>query len=341
MQTSADSTGRDSALARLTPIAVTWQGGEAVVVWRDLGRLAFDQPFFRDSLRQAQRLTSGPQRLVRAAAPRRSGVEELASEARARPGLPLSGLVFHMTHCGSTLISQALGCLPRVLALGEPDPLADLLTPSGEVSDPRLAATLSDLVSLLGRPRREEQTHYLIKAWSPLACRLEVFRRAFPGCPWVFVYRDPLEVLVALQDIGGGLLDLRAEPARAERLLGFEPGEVAAMGRTEFAARALARICTAAAACAEAAGPGEMLAVDHRRLPEAIWESIAPHFGLALTEAERPSVEARSGFDAKNPQAAFADDAADKRARAMDEQREAVARWLAPAVEALRGLPQG
>ncbi len=329
------------ALERLTPTAVARHDGRVVVTWRDLGGLDFDQPFFRDTLRKARQLSSGPQRLMRAAAPRRSGIEALASEARARPGLPLCGLIFHMTHCGSTLISQSLGALPRVLALGEPDPLSELPELTGSDSVERRAARLRDLVNLLGRPRRDAQMHYLIKAWSPLACRLDVFRLAFPDCPWIFVYRDPLEVLVALDGLGGGLPDLQADPARAEAMLGMPSGQVAAMDRTEFAARALAEICTSAAQIGARAGPGEMLAVDYRRLPEAIWRSIAPHLGLTLTEDERAAVESRTRFDAKNPGAAFAHDSAEKRARVTDAQREAAARWLAPAVEALRGLPQG
>ena len=53
------------------------------------------------------------------------------------------------------------------------------------------------MVAAFGRRRGGRERHYFIKldSWHTLA--LPLFRRAFPSVPWVFLYRDPVEVLVS------------------------------------------------------------------------------------------------------------------------------------------------
>ena len=322
--------------ATMTPTAIGQTAEGPVVLWRDLGNLDLDRPFFRSTVERAQRLSGDPQVPFRAAPPLRTGLDDLAGAAAAHPGLPLAGLIFHMTHCGSTLISRALGSLPQVLALGEPEPVADLAALAGTLPAGQGAAMLRDLASVLGRARRASQRQLLIKTWSPLACHVPLFREAFPATPWVFVYRDAVEVLVALLESGGGLLALRGDAARAASLLGLDGDRLGAMAVTEFAARALARICDAIVAAADRA----CLVVGYDSLPDAIWQRIAPHFGIELDTGMRERVAQAAGRDAKSPGRAFRPDGAAKRARASAEVRDAAARWVAPALERVRALPR-
>jgi hypothetical protein len=111
---------------------------------------------------------------------------------------------------------------------------------------------------------------------------------------------------------------------------------VEAMAPTEFAARALARICDAVVAAAD----GACLAVEYDRLPDAIWRRIATHFGIELDAGMREHVARAAGRDAKSPGRAFCPDGIAKRERASAEVREAAARWIAPALEGVRALPQ-
>ena len=91
----------------MTPATISLMADGPVVLWRDLGPFDFDQPFFRQTVEMAQRLSIEPQSPFRAQPPLRTGLDALSEAATARPGLPLAGLIFHMTHCGSTLISRA------------------------------------------------------------------------------------------------------------------------------------------------------------------------------------------------------------------------------------------
>ena len=56
---------------------------------------------------------------------------------------------------------------------------------------------LRGVVSALGQPRLGTEKHLFIKfdAWKVLD--LPLIRRAFPAVPWIFLYRDPVEVLTS------------------------------------------------------------------------------------------------------------------------------------------------
>ena len=81
-------------------------------------------------------------------------------------------------------------------------------------------------------------------------------------------------------------------------------------------------------------------AVDFGSLPDAIWQRIAPHFGIELDAGTRERVARVAARDATRPGRAFRPDGAAKRARASAEVRDAAVRWVAPALERVRALTQ-
>ena len=91
--------------------------------------------------------------------------------------------------------SQMLASMPRNLVLSESPPVDHVLrAPAAEADRVRW---LRGLVAALGRPRRGDEQAYVLKldAWS--ACSLGIVRRAFPDVPWVFLYREPVQVLAS------------------------------------------------------------------------------------------------------------------------------------------------
>jgi len=71
------------------------------VEWLDVGTLRFTDPFFENTVRRAGR---------------RAGIA---------PGPGPAGLIFHVSRCGSTLISQMLSTAGQ-LVLSEPPPVDDI-----------------------------------------------------------------------------------------------------------------------------------------------------------------------------------------------------------------------
>ena len=97
--------------------------------------------------------------------------------------------------------------------------------------------------------------------------------------PWVFLYRDPVEVLVSQMRQRGTQMVPDIVPPSLYGIDGSDgmPGE-------DYCARVLATMC---AAVIDHLGDGGGLLVNYRELPAAVWTRILPHFGMACGDRER------------------------------------------------------
>jgi hypothetical protein len=272
-------------LSGWTPVRVRWADA-APVEWVFTGDACFTEPFFEETITRALR---DPFALLFR---RRTSIETLLEWGAASPGLRPRGLVFHMSRCGSTLVTQMLARSPRFLVLSEPAPVDGVLRAPAEVAD-RVEA-LRAVVSALAQPRQGE-TELVLKldSWSVLD--LDVVEQAFPATPWVFLYRRPEEVLASQLRHAGVHGIPGALPPES---LGLEPSLLTTISREEYLARVLARICEAALAHA---GSPNGLFVEYPRLPGFVLDGLPAHFGFELSAEERALMAAASQRDAKNP----------------------------------------
>jgi hypothetical protein len=313
------------------PIRLYWDQGRPSVDWCYLGTRRFREPFFTQTveqcLRQPFNLAFRPQ----------TPVEVLADRQARRPGLAPTGFLFHMSRCGSTLVSQMLAALPRNIVLSEAGPLDDVLR--ANVRDPRVTdeqriAWLRGMVSALGQRRAGEDRLFVkFDAWHTLY--LPLIQAAFPGVPWVFLYRDPVEVLVSqcrqpasylIPGVLGPLFPC-LDRAAADQA-----------GVEEYAARILASICQAALDWQERTGSG--LLVNYTQLPEAVWSAVAEFWGTTYSPEDRERMRQVTQFDAKTPSLYFTDDTAEKQRQATDPLRRAADTWLGPVYERLEARRQ-
>jgi hypothetical protein len=235
------------------------------------------------------------------------------------------GFVFHMSRCGSTLVARMLAAVPQHIVVSEAEPLDSivqlpLLGPG--LSEDRHIEALRAMIAALGRDRSGRSRRYFVKLDSWHACALPLFRRAFPETPWIFLHRDPLEVLVSQMRLRGAQTVPGVLPPH---VFGFAPGEEA-LPDVDYVARVLGRIC---AAVIDFWGLGGGMLVDYRELPDALLDRILPHFGMEPTADERALMQATSRRDAKAPDTQFAADSAHKRRAADDATRAAAERHLA------------
>ena len=314
------------------PSGLTWAGAAAHVAWVYVGRHRFTEPFFHETLQICRRCPLG--RLLEC-----ETSSDVLSGMAARPDLPPTGFVFHMSRCGSTLIAQLLAALPQNIVLSEPEPLDAIL--SARLSAPTLTEKqqilwLRGAVSALGRRRHASERHLFVKfdCWHVAA--LPLIRRAFPNVPCLFVYRDPVEVLVSHgRQPGRQMVPGLVEPRR----LDLEAPVSSTAGLEEYRVRVLGRICEYAV---RQFGDGSGSLMEYRQLPEAIWTQLPALFGLTLSPEDLDRMHRAARFDAKSPSEEFAADGADKRKSATPSQRRLVAKHVQPhyeRLEALRGGP--
>jgi hypothetical protein len=308
-------------MSQWVPERVRWGSTGPVVEWIQSGGRRFTEPFFEDTVRRIRCASPG------ADIQGQTGMDELEAWVAGNPGLRPAGFVFHLSRCGSTLISQMLAALPRNRVMSEAPALDDVLRLAfrrPELDEGQLVRWLRAMVSALGQ-RGAEERNYFVKWDCWHTHQLALIRRAFPGTPWIFLYRDPVEVLVSQIRAPGSWT---VPGALEAELTGGADGSA---GREEYCAQLLAGICRAAM-------DQRATLVNYTELPETVCDRLAAFFGVEFSDAERQQMLAAAQFDAKSPQFAFARDAEAKRRTASPRVLEAVQRWMGPIYPELEGL---
>lgn len=170
----------------------------------------------------------------------------------AEDGLSPDGLIFHVSRCGSTLFTKALGRSPRNLVINQGGPLqegfwaavTDHWRHEPEPSERNLRM-LRNLVRLMARRRRPEYRRCFIKFISWNIIYLDFIRRAFPGAAALYLYRDPVEVIATVLQETTAVLRSKGAPLAA-MLTGLPHKETADMSDPEYLAHCYAHYFTIA-----------------------------------------------------------------------------------------------
>jgi hypothetical protein len=308
------------------PIAAHWWEGQFCVDWADFGDKPLGEPFFEDSIRRAMRDPFNKMFQFR------SSLQKLVERTESNPGLEPSGFIFHMSRCGSTLVSQMLAALPENVVISEAAPI-DAVLQLRFTDDDTHVRLLRAMVGAFARKRTGRERHCFIKldSWHTLA--LPLFRRAFPSVPWIFLYREPGEVIASqLQQRGIQTVPEYISPA----MFGLEAIPLEAP--EDYCARVFGKTCEAVL---EPFAQGGGLLVNYAELPGALWTKIMPHFGVDLAQSDRAAMAERAVRDSKSPGMPFLaeDDRARKAAITKAHTASAAMGGIYRELEALRCGP--
>jgi hypothetical protein len=308
------------------PAQIRWTPPSPLVDWCHLGDLRFTDPFFEQTIERA--MAHPFNLLFRRATPL------AAMTAPAQPELKPAGLIFHMSRCGSTLVTRMLAASPENVVLSEPGPLDQILRARARLpglTEAQQVALLRGMTAALGRRRHPEERDLFIKLEGWHLLQFPLIRRAFPDVPWIFLYRDPLEVMASI----GLMRPRQMMPGGIDAaLLGLDPASAPTMTLNAFGARVLEQICEAALAHA---GDGGRL-IEYRQLPDAVFGDALAHFGLRCGAETLAHMREVARFDAKRPGVLHADDSEQRRRAADAEMRDLAASLLAPLYARLETL---
>lgn len=306
------------------PIRVYRREGEPLIDWCYMGNARFTDPFFDVTI---TRLLQEPfNRLFRHQTP----IEFLGEIAGSDPGIPPTGFIFHMSRCGSTLAAQMLAKLEHNIVLSEPSPVDSVLRANSvnpSITDEQRVTWLRWLIAAFGRKRVGAEKHFFIKfdSWSTLD--LNLILEAFPGVPWIFLYRDPIEVLVSQINNRG----VQTIPGAIGQLLpGLSLAEILQMQSEEYCARVLAAFCEAAL---DHASDRRGLMVNYTQLPDVVTAQIFEHFNVSYSEDDAAKMAAAAVFNSKTPALNFSPDSKQKRESADDTLRNIADTFLYPVYE--------
>jgi len=320
------NTTETESLAGWLPYSIRWEWSPPSVLWRHFGSERLVEPFFDQAIdrrhhdpnyREQDRITS---------------LETLDGLPTVRPP---TGFIFHTSRCGSTLVAQVLASVPEHTVISEATILSSIIRPPAqapEMSRGQRAQLLRSVVNALAQPRTEREALCFIKFGAADVRHFELLQCAFPHVPWIFLYRDPLEVMSALLRVRSDSLP----PGLIEsRLIDEDVESVRVMRPPEFWARVLRSQMEAALRAHEA---GSVRLVNYSQLPEAIWSSLPGFFGTSCSARAIEAMKAASRFNAKAPSRLFVDDRESKRSTATDEMRVHVDRLLMPLYERLEAI---
>ena len=300
------------------PIRIDRKSATPEVDWCHLGARRFTDPFFNQTIER--RLRDPFALLFR----QRTPLDLLADRAIDHPGLPPAGFIFHMSRCGSTLIAQMLAALPQTVVISEADPIdAVLRIPTAD--DGLRIAWFRGMIAAMGQPRDGGETALVVKfdSWNTLD--LPLIRRAFPTVPWVFVYRNPVEVLVSqIKQRAAYMLPGQVGPGSSSSI--DLEAVVASVTRPEqHCGKVLSSFCQAALD-QHHHDPGLLL--NYSELPEAVGARLLEAFGLGSTVEDIERMQITTQCHAKNPPLPFENDTEAKNREATPLIREMADRYL-------------
>lgn len=307
------------------PVRCYWQENRAFVDWCYLGKERLIEPFFDDSI--AKRFRQPFNLLFRHQTP----IEFLVALNEMSETITPTGFIFHLSRCGSTLVSQMLAALPENIVISEASPI-DFVLRAKNISEDQRIEWLRSIVGALGQKRDKAERHYFIKfdSWNTL--ELDLVKRAFPDVPWIFLYRNPVEIIVShLRQRGAqmipGLIDEILPELSFDDSLKITP--------EEYCARILAKICQSAL---EFLISGDGLAVNYTDLPGGVSTKILKHFNIDFADTDLEKMAAATEFNAKSPQLNFSPDTEEKKREAGAAALAAAEKFVDPLYHALEEI---
>ena len=265
--------------------------------------------------------------------------------------LNLKGVVFHESRCGSTLAANTLLAVNPTehRVYSESTPPKQALKICGEdftkCSIKASANLLKDVIYMMGRSNDPNEQHFFFKFQSATTRTMEVFRMGFPTTPWIFMYRDPVQVMMSQLDMrkisrANCVRSKHSSPAVKDHVLrrGYTMED---LEDEEFCAVHLATLCDSALRQLEDAN-GLGLAINYS--PDIVYsflDTLLPHhFNIPLDEDGRERVLKVAGTYSKNvggghEKGDFTHDSEEKERKASQEIKNAAKKFLWPSFEEL------
>jgi hypothetical protein len=285
--------------AHWIPYRLITQETEPLVQWLYTHGERFTEPFFDETIQKCRARRSYEQ-LKNSV----SSLSLLTNWATSLSSLPPSGIIFHVSRCGSTLLSQLLSLSPQHIVLSEVPFFDELLRwqRNNDVPQQARLQQLEAALKLYTVPYQGE-THCFIKPDSWHIFFYPLLRQLFPATPFFLLYRHPAEVLRSQQKQRG----MHAIPGFIEpSLFGLEES-VVQMDFSEYMALVLEKYFAAFASILQ--HDNNVIPVNYKSGAIAMIETIAARTGFTPDEAMRQQMQARAGYHAKYPDQPFGTEA--------------------------------
>lgn len=302
------------------PFQLSFENKQAKLYWCDMKTSSFAFPFLSQEIEH--HLYRENPSIVQ------THLHVLLEKAAGLESIQPNGFIFHMSSCGSTVLSNMFRKLPKNISLGEPTILTSLLLLQNPENQRMIIDAFRAAVSFMGQKRLGVEEHYVIKFPSYATLFLPLINEAFPDVPKLFLYRDPVEVIVSNMK----------RPDQAwiwnETVAGVNRQTLLESSALENCTRALKAKCAAFLKY----GMKNAIVAAYPQLSVKLFEKLAAHFNMRFSPDEISIMASELGYYAKMPGEKFYDDKKEKQDQASAQTRKLAEEHLADVYRELEKL---
>ncbi len=315
------------------PVDAVINNGSPSIVWMDFSDVELTEPFFHQTVARVEQANKGEKIIT--------DLDVLLQHAKLFGGLDPSGLIFHSSRCGSTAVSNACRVIDGSIVISEA-PIIDKLisrfftdAPEGSPKELVYMVLVKSAASSLGQRRLGNEQRVFIKFAATSTLQMKRIRKIFQGVPSIFVYRDPVEVIVSNLRSLPEWMNRNTSPGVAAGIAGVGENELNQLSNEEFCARALGRFYDEAHANLD---DGLRLLKYDEMTPDAILD-VVRIFGVELSGAEVDAIRKSSRLYSKDITGTelFTSDTESKRLSASPLIIEMARQWASSSYELLNG----
>jgi hypothetical protein len=289
-----------ASLKNCIPYHLFFDENECFCRWLDVQDKPFDETFFADTINLCRGFEVNSKR-TRCT----SSLHMLSEWEVGITSLEPTAIIFHVSRCGSTLLSQLLSLDPQHIVLSEVPFFDELLRLHYKIPASDIAQNdkwLQSAVHFYGQKRSGEEQHLFIKADCWHIFFYERLRKLYPNTPFILLYRSPGEVLRSQQKRRG----MQSVPGLVEpAIMGLEMGEEhpALTDLDLYFSLVLEKILEAFYHVAHK--DQNCLLVDYKEGMIPVLHKIAMHTGIELRAGIIEQMQERTRYHGKYPDQVF------------------------------------
>jgi len=318
------------------PVDAVIDCGRPAVEWMDMRDVSFNESFFHETIERIK-ANGTAQSVV-------TDLDFLLQMEKICDSVEPAGFIFHTSRCGSTLLANACRALHGSIVIAEAPVLDKIASRFFTDAEPNSTKELIYMlflkaaVTALGQRPTGMEKRYFVKFACSSTLQMHRIRRVWPNVPFVFLYRNPVEVIVSNLRSTPEWMKPESNPKTAAAIVGVEVGEVENLTPEEFCARAVGRFLTEALASVD--GQTKLVNYEELTSSDGLVE-VVRFFGIQPATTEIDAIREVSRLYSKDLTRGwtFQSDGQSKRTSASASVIDLAAKWALPFYEQLDNRP--
>lgn len=182
-----------SILANWIPYQLSYQDNDWQLLWMDLQDRHIEEPFFDETIQLCRFRMKERSRYLPA-----SNLDFLIEAAEHIDPILPTAFIFHVSRCGSTLLSQALATAQTNIVLAEAPLIDEILRMKEQdsgVKEEHQEIWFKSAIAIMGQKRKKEYEQFFIKLDSWHIHFYPLLSKWYPNTPFFFISREPAAVI--------------------------------------------------------------------------------------------------------------------------------------------------